>query len=74
MSAIALLAAPAAVLLNSSPNTSAPAEVSVTPTLQDIVLANGVTVFGGDPAIIIIVNKFLTLWQEGGFTNVPENK
>lgn len=78
-SAIAMLAAPAATA--AYPSASAadstppiPTEISVTPTPHNSVLPNGVTIYGNNPAIESVVKKFPSLWQEGGFTDVPENE
>ncbi|KAK3166669.1 hypothetical protein OEA41_009794 [Lepraria neglecta] len=67
-SAIAILAVLAATLI---PTASISTEISVTPTLYDCVLANSITVYGDNPAIKAVIDEFPTLWQEGGFTDVP---
>ena len=78
-SAIAMLAAPAATAAHPSALAAdstppIPTEISVTPTLHDSVLPNGVTIYGNNPAIESVVKNFPSLWQEGGFADVPENE
>ena len=51
-----------------------PEAVTVEASPQDVVLPNGVTVYQGIPQLVEVVKEFPTVWQEGGFADVPENE
>ena len=74
-SAVALLASAA---VSASPHSVAlpetTPEISVVPTMDDVVLPSGITVYKGDPLIRAVAEDFPKLWREGGFANLPEEE
>ncbi len=48
--------------------------VGIETTATDTVLSNGAAVYGNAPELAAVVNEFPTVWQEGGFADVPENE
>ena len=47
-------------------------DICVVPTEADSVMPNGVTVYQGNEKIQNVVNQFPSLWEEGGFAEVPQ--
>ena len=48
-----------------------PEAIAVDTSVQDTVLPNGVTVYQGNPQLAKVVGEYPTIWQEGGFADVP---
>ena len=53
------------------PNSRSP-DVAVNTTPGDVIMPNGVTVFGASKPIQAVIDRYPTLWQERGFAKVPE--
>ena len=72
--AVAMLAASCAAAFVASETTVFPKlkDVSVLSTPTDIVIANGVTIYGNAGSLQSVVDRFPTLWEEGGFAKIPE--
>ncbi len=54
--------------------TSTIPEIAVTRAATDFSMANRVTVHEGCPEIKAVVEEFPTLWEEGGFAELPEQE
>ena len=49
-----------------------PKDVSVSATPNDIVMPNGVTIFGNAGSLQSTVDRFPSLWEEGEFAKIPQ--
>ena len=49
-----------------------PKDISVMPSAEDYVMHNSITVYNNVPELRQVVDEFPTLWQEGGFADLPE--
>ena len=47
-----------------------PKDVSVSATPNDIIMPNGVTIFGNAGSLQSVVNRFPSLWEEGEFAKI----
>ena len=49
-----------------------PKDISVSATPNDIVMPNGVTIFGNAGSLQSAVDRFPSLWEEGEFAKIPQ--